>query len=715
MFLLYFLMSCDNYVKNLLECACRCGSIMDWWSTEIDRESLPLSLQECCYLYLAGTISDYPLKYLNLLPTTLRRSLLSRLSAIDLNRLEGTSFAEGIETLPYWDKIHKRFTNYLPEPLNEYEFVKVPFRTPISCLSPKPTAKDMILDSIVRCAIEVNRKWHYCYECCRYICMPLASLSSIMYWNFINSKDEPSVAKLLRYSRATMVCSDLSIVVTNRTDPSIATITSFIGDDLYPPLRIRIVRMLIGLFGKFPKVINTSLPQEKTIWKIHEDEIVRKFLSRTEALCLSGTHMIPENVFSDMTAPFTGSRLKSLLVNTELSGDYLERIFHFFAAQGLKGKNNCTPYDRLEQISAGTFLAQEQNPKKQNNPLFLLASIISFQKNLKHVRLYGYFGYSPASEKLMSAVSKLVTQPQLESLTVEGFTDNCSISVHKFAKIIVNFLSNSATHKQHLTFRTWQLVHTQSSAITFFKLALMISKMSHINEGKTLDITGIQLPVEILRLLSRVPAVCFDTLSLSLYPMLDIFHELPNLTVAQHIVLSNGYKYDDEYNAKKEEAVVEQISSVLTNCVINKLTLTGVMFSTSITCEMFAQALCNHAQEMKSLSFIHFDHCLSCVNTDVECLQIIFKALADLAQVVPLEIIFDEDPLQEFPSNDNIALFYKVWKEVSGRRIHKLTCLIFNTDEESESKLEEMVNEFFPTRKYTNEDDEEALSFSSPQ
>ena len=684
---------------------------MDWWYTEIDRESLPLSLQEYCYLYLAGNISDYPLKYLDLLPTTLKRNLLARLSAIDLNRLESTSFAEGIETLPYWDKINKRFTNYLPEPLNEYEFVKVPFRTPISYLSPKPTPKDMILDSIVRCVIELNKQLHFCYECRRNICMPLASLSSIMYWNFINSRDEPSVVNLLQYCGVTMVCSDLSIVVTNHSNPS--TITSTIVSSFDHALSIATI--LIGLFGKFPKVINTSLPQENAIWKIYENEIVRKFLSRMEALCLSGSNMIPDKVFSDMTAPFTGSRLKSLLVNTELSGDHLEKIFHFFAAQGLKGKNNCIPYDRLEQISAGKFLAQEQNPKKQNNPLFLLASIISFQKNLKHVRLYGYFGYSPASEKLMSAVSKLVTQPQLESLTVEGFTDNCSISVHKFAKIIVNFLSNSATHKQYLTFRTWQLVHTQSSAIKFLKLASMISKMSHINNGKTLDITGIQLPVEILRLLSGVPAVCFDTLSLSLYPMLDIFHELPNLTVAQHIVLSNGYKGDDEYDAKKEEAVVEQISSVLTNCLIYKLTLTGVMFSTSITCEMFAQALRNHAQEMKSLSFIHFDHCLSYVNTDVECMQIIFKALVDLAQVVPLEIIFDEDPLQEFLSNDNIALFYKVWKEVLGCPIHKLTCHIFNTDEESESKLEEMVNEFLPTRKYTaNKDDEEASSFASP-
>ena len=64
--------------------------------------------------------------------------------------------------------------------------------------------------------------------------------------------------------------------------------------------------------------------------EIHEDEIVRKFLSWMEALCLSGTHMIPENVFSDMTAPFTGSRLKSLLVNTKLSGVHLKKNFSFF-------------------------------------------------------------------------------------------------------------------------------------------------------------------------------------------------------------------------------------------------------------------------------------------------------------------------------------------------------------------------------------------------
>ena len=120
---------------------------------------------------------------------------------------------------------------------------------------------------------------------------------------------------------------------------------------------------------------------------------------------------------------------------------------------------------------------------------------------------------------------------------------------------------------------------------------------------------------------------------------------------------------------------------------------------------MFGQALCNHAQEMKSLSFIHFDHCLSCVNTDLECLQIIFKALAHLAQVVPLEIILTRIQCRSFRA-------MIISKEVSGHCIHKLTCLIFNnTDEESESKL---VDEIFPTRKYTDKDDEQALSFSSP-
>ena len=69
-----------------------------------------LSLQQSCYLCLVGHLHLYPTELLSLLPTSLRRILFAHLPAIDLQRMEQTSLAEGIDTSSYWEALYNNFS-----------------------------------------------------------------------------------------------------------------------------------------------------------------------------------------------------------------------------------------------------------------------------------------------------------------------------------------------------------------------------------------------------------------------------------------------------------------------------------------------------------------------------------------------------------------------------------------------------------------------------
>ena len=63
---------------------------------------LPLSLQDFCLISIISELDSYPIDILAMLPRHLRHHLLSNLPNYDLNRLDHTDVAEGIDTEKIW-------------------------------------------------------------------------------------------------------------------------------------------------------------------------------------------------------------------------------------------------------------------------------------------------------------------------------------------------------------------------------------------------------------------------------------------------------------------------------------------------------------------------------------------------------------------------------------------------------------------------------------
>ena len=71
---------------------------------------LPFRLQEFCLIAIINELSSYPMESLAMLPRHLRYQLLSNLPNYDLNRVDSTPVAEGIDTERIWRHTTRRFS-----------------------------------------------------------------------------------------------------------------------------------------------------------------------------------------------------------------------------------------------------------------------------------------------------------------------------------------------------------------------------------------------------------------------------------------------------------------------------------------------------------------------------------------------------------------------------------------------------------------------------
>ena len=665
----------------------------------IDYQSLPLSLKYCCCLKVVANIAKYPVSYLSLLPTVLRRTILFFLPAVEVHRLEGTPFVSDIDTSIHWDELYTRYKTHLVVPMNEYEFVKAPLPAmkKSTCCRAR---KDEILDGVVQSVFFAGAvPPHYNCERGIYLNVPFAVLVTVRNVAVRLNEDcvgsvSSSVKRLLEYYGLKVLSQSMQFVISKNyeSSPVVMENPREVEKDGITKVAVDGIKILVSKFQKYPKAINTSSP---SLW-IFKEKSVASFISHIQVLCLSGDNIIPEEILKNITSD---TCLKTLLINTEVSGNQVHTIAPHFASH--KGKDRSRKgYDKLESLSAGKFLRQEKHPRQPNNPLGVIVSIISYQKNLRHVRLYGYFGHSPYVEKLVSALSKLVVQPQLESLMIDGHNRNCQVSTEKFSKILIRFLLNQATHHQHLTFTSFQIVDTKTTLVKMAKLSLDVSKVRIpcLCSSKSLNIVGTQLSSQVVKLLSHIPPVCFDSLGVSLSPKIDYCHELSNLAISHQLLLAADL--EDEYcSIPESEVFSKQITGFLLNSKLRFLTIDSIKLTSLESCEALSQALHSQASDIQSLTKIHFRNCFG--GSKKEFLKIIFDSLISLAQTVNLDLTFEESSSEKFMNPEHVNLLNESWKTqkcLNGvKQIHKLKCFLFNIGEEELMKIEEVVEELNPT------------------
>ncbi len=349
-------------------------------------------------------------------------------------------------------------------------------------------------------------------------------------------------------------------------------------------------------------------------------------------------------------------------------------------------------YNSLEQLSAGKFLKQEKHPNEGKNPIEDVSSIISFQNSLRNVRLYGYFGYSSATETLMSCLSKLVKQPQLESLMIEGYNRNCRVSMEMFSKIILHFLLNETSHYQNLTFTNFELFDTKLTSLKMATLSHSLSKVPSCNL-KSLDISSIRLPMEVVRMLNRIEPCCFDVLALSLDSTTGYYTELSKFCNSVKYILT--LNLDKHSLTIDEDVIAKQVAHFIAKPTIQSLVLNFI--SLSYNCEIVSQTFSSVASNNHSLNVIHFNHCFSGIN--MESLELMFHSLIELAQKVDLELKFEEDFSMKFMSRDHVAVLNRAWISFTStycgpppvRRIYKLECSLFNAGEDVLLKMMDVV------------------------
>ena len=649
-------------------------------------QCMPLSLRHSCILCIVVNVNTYPVSLLSRFPISIRRLLLVYLPGIDIHRLERTEFVEGIDVGRIWEEIYEACKLHLPNP-KKNQFVKSPCNSDDLDVT---NGKEEILDCAVESVFKQGSK--YPFEI------------------------------LLALRNVELVDADVSCVFMNYTVTPSNRILSKEYSKIFtnPPFQFgyffptECPKLLMSAFGKYPKIIPLSFITVQfgnaTLDEPPHDFI--EFLSGLEVLCLSGG-IIPRDkdevisCFKSILQTNAG-RLKTLLVNTELCETQLRDISPLFSLGSSKTRPG---YDGLEHFSAGKFMKQEMThsaSSENKNPFVDICSIISFQKGLRNVRLYGYFGYSSTSESLMSCLCKLAKQDQLKSLIVEGYSVNCKISVEKFSKLLIQFLFNG--NANHLMFTHFQLVNSAVTSLKMAKLSRSVMSSSTLSPGHSmrLDITGVIFPESLVQLLGKIMRhrmkFCLQFLGLSIGGLAtEYYMSLPGIFSSREFLLTFHNSVVDG-SPLAIESSARQIAHFISMPVIEKLVLKCINLNSLTVCETISHTLSTQATLHQRLTNIHFYDCIPSTPMQTGCLELIFKGLLTLAQKVKLEVKFVNDSYVKFMTREQVDILNKVWKTMLSdnghlTRLYKLESVLINAGEDELLKMEEVVENFCPVFK----------------
>ena len=403
-----------------------------------------LSLQQSCYLCLVGHLHLYSTELLSLLPTSLRRFLFAHLPAIDLQRMEQTSLAEGIDTSSYWEALYHSFI--IRESLESWEHC-ASSDWELESREQENTVdyKAIFLRKVVNCTLYSRKE-----VLVHFLSLPLI-IQSYMEYNNIKSMLVASGLEVSSYSHA---------IIPYRFKPLYSNDpwTSFVDNGL---------TTVEVLMNNFEIYANTNLHwyQGSKFSLFNELEerdvghyLIGEFFRNTESISLHyGRDCRDENPSHLFKAVLSSE-------NPKLSKVIICRIFHTDVSQPMKyiapflspsiwshHELKFWPYDRLQELyiaELGDSLRIQrslpQNVPKSASSLYQLARIIKHQKQLRCVEFAGSLLYaSPGFDALFTSLVYFVSLPSFEELHISGF-----LKTDGTLMMLIRFLTVPTTHVQ---------------------------------------------------------------------------------------------------------------------------------------------------------------------------------------------------------------------------------------------------------------------------
>ena len=390
-----------------------------------------LSLQQSCYLCLVGHLHLYSTELLSLLPTSLRRFLFAHLPAIDIQRMEQTTLAKGIDTSSYWEALHHSFI-IRPSFVSRKQEKNVDY-------------KAIFLRNVVYWTLYWNNE-----VLDHLLSLPLI-IQSYMEYNNIKSMLVASGLEVSSYRHAIIPCRFKPLY---SNDPW----TSFVDN------RLTTVKVLMNNFETYANTnlrwyqgCKFSLFNEIERRDVRHD-FIGEFFRNTKSVTLHyGRDCSDENPSHLFKAVLSSE-------NPKLSKVIIYRIFHTDVSQPMKyiaqflspsisshSDLKCTPYDRLQELyisEIGDSLRIQrslpQNVPKSASSLYQLARIIKHQKQLRRVKFAGSLLYaSPGFDALFKSLVYFVSLPSFEKLNISGF-----LKTDGTLMMLIKFLTVPTTHLQ---------------------------------------------------------------------------------------------------------------------------------------------------------------------------------------------------------------------------------------------------------------------------
>lgn len=390
-----------------------------------------LSLQQSCYLCLVGHLHLYSTELLSSLPTSLRRFLFAHLPAIDLQRMEQTTLAKGIDTSSYWEALYHSFI-IRPSLESRKQENNVDY-------------KAIFLRNVVNCTLYCNNE-----VLDHLLSLPLI-IQSYMEYNNIKSILVASGLEVSSYRHTIIPCRFKPLY---SNDP----LSSFVDN------RLTTVKVLMNNFEIYA---NTNLHwyqggKLSLLSKLEKRDVghdlIGEFFRNTKSISL---HYYRDHSNENPSHVFKAAISSE---NPKLSKVIICRIVHTDVSQPMKyiapflspsisshSDLTCTPYDRLQELyisEIGDSLRIQrslpQNIPKSASSLYQLAQIIKHQKQLRRVKFAGSLLYaSPGFDALFKSFVYFVSLPSFEKLHISGF-----LKTDGTLMMLIKFLTVPTTHVQ---------------------------------------------------------------------------------------------------------------------------------------------------------------------------------------------------------------------------------------------------------------------------
>lgn len=647
---------------------------------------LSLSLQELCYLTLAGHLDHYTPEHLALLPPTLRRQLFARLPAVDLYRLDGTVACTNIDMAPYWEIVYQSFKLVGADPQFQFLSERHCSHTPQSLMDYRDLFMDKIAQHVVRTtsgALVEQR----CQHLNNFV--PLATLVSMGYIyrhillhdgvNYCTDEvapptNTPGNITVFTSAELEVVCSHHCILVPRRLHLSHPQ--PWASDEE----AVLLIMELLVLLQYYPKFVcyHSNLP--KAIVDHIEEELVQRVVGGATALALVHDNHLSAPSIHDarfklqvlMEAIVAGGQCvcRTLYLgipvpsyNALLGEEYVQEVTHLLETI----PSLVVFHDSVEELYAEKITNMIRERPIEEMGVSHMARLLNCLHNLRRVTLKQFFVSCPV---FITALCNLVQRPHFESLSFVG--NNDEMALEGFTELLVCYLTSPTTHSQHLSFNNIKITSSEHTQAALEELASRVEEMALppcIYHQKSLTIKSMTIDFNSFPVLQKLPHICLDTIHIT--NLLTPHHfliKLPHIT-SSAMIIDGSLQPKAHQETCSQEFFEEQLCSLLTRHRLQRLVLTDLRyFSDPVRVHSLANALAQHATEVGTLNCIVFHTCM--LTNSEEAMLHLFLAFLELSNVVDLDLTINEPryKLQE------LMVLCDVWTSRNARKqLLKLT------------------------------------------